>query len=137
MQPNTYEDWLEVSMERQADANALLCRGKSCGPVYMAGYAVEASLKALLKITRRRFPGGGPEGHNLKALWKASGFQLNDLNDEKGERAFFVEKWSTDLRYEVSYDLHHDTESLVLAAGKLAGWIKTQLRRKNRNRRKK
>jgi HEPN domain-containing protein len=135
MQPNTYEDWLEVSRERQADAKALLsCRKESIGPVYMAGYAVEASLKAFLRKINKPFHQRGQEGHNLKGLWKQAGFNLRDIKDESGEKAFFVEEWETNFRYEIKPDYSHDSESLVIAAGNLAGWIQTQIRRKTRKR---
>jgi HEPN domain-containing protein len=131
MQPNTYEDWLVVSRERQADAKALLpSRKDSIGPVYMAGYAIEASLKAFLRRINKPFPQRGDEGHNLKGLWKQAGFRLGDIKDESGEKAFFVEEWKTDLRYEIDPDYEHDSESLVNAAGKLATWVQTQIRRK-------
>ncbi len=140
MQPNTFEDWLVVSSERQADAKALLpSRKLSTGPVYMAGYAVEASLKAFLKRINKEFPKKGDEGHNLKSLWKQAGFKLSDIKDESGEKTFFVEKWKTNFRYEVSLnELHIDEpESMVKAAGELAGWLKSQIRRKSRKRGKK
>jgi HEPN domain-containing protein len=137
MQPNTYEDWLAVSRERQEDARALLSSRKtSVGPVYIAGYAVEASLKAFLRRLNKSIPRRGEEGHNLKGLWKQAGFSLRDIKDESGEKSFFVKDWNTALRYETSLEQVNifDSESLVKAAGELAGWIQTQIRRKNRRR---
>jgi HEPN domain-containing protein len=139
MAPNTFDDWIEVSRERQEDARALLSRKNSVGPVYMAGYAVEASLKAFLKKVNIEFPRTGDEGHNLKGLWQQAGFRLKDIKDKNGERAFFVEEWRTGLRYEVSPDVLHlrDSDSLVNAAGDLSGWIQNQIRRRRRKRGKK
>lgn len=133
MAPNTFDEWIEVSRERQEDARALLSRKQSVGPVYMAGYAVEARLKAFLRRINKEFPKKGDEGHNLRGLWKQTGFKLRDIKDENGEKAFFVEEWSTDLRYEVSLDGAYawDSNSLVKAAGELSGWIQTQIRRES------
>ncbi len=139
MAPNTFDEWLAVSKERQEDARALLSRKNSIGPVYMAGYAVEASLKAYLRKLNKEFPRRGDEGHNLKGLWRQAGFRLKDIKDKSGERAFFIEEWKTDLRYEVSQDELHsrDSNSLVNAAGDLSGWIQNQIRRRSRKRGKK
>lgn len=133
MAPNTFEDWIEVSRERQEDARALLSREKSVGPVYMAGYAVEAGLKAFLRRINKEFPKKGDEGHKLKGLWEQAGFKRRDLKDKSGAKALFIEEWKTDLRYEVSLDEAYtlDSDSLVKAAGELTGWIQTQIRRKS------
>lgn len=134
MAPNTFEDWLEVSRERQEDARALLSRKQSVGPVYMAGYAIEAALKAFLKSINKEFPKKGNEGHNLIGLWEQAGFKRRDLKDKSGEKAFFIDVWKSNIRYEISLDELDiwDSDSLVNAAGVLSGWIKTQIRRKRR-----
>jgi len=134
MQPNSCEEWINVSKERQDDARALAeSRKESTAPVYMAGYAVEASLKAYLKNDNKTFPKKGDAGHNLRGLWNRAGFKKRDIKDESGETAFFIENWSTDLRYEVSPQAVqiNDPALLVEAAGKLAGWVQRLIRRKN------
>ncbi|MCP4154085.1 MAG: hypothetical protein GY757_40540 [bacterium] len=89
MQANSFDDWTTVSDDRQNDAKTLLAQKKSTGSIYMAGYAVEARLKALLKKFNMPFPKSGSGGHNLKSLWKFSGFRLSDLKDDDGAKAFF------------------------------------------------
>lgn len=133
MQPNRYEDWLDVSQERQADARALLqSRNKSVGPVYMAGYAVEASLKAFLEKNNIQFSRRGAQGHDLKSLWEQAGFKGNDLKYESGKTTFFLELWNTSLRYEINLDelMGNTPESLVKTAEWLSGWIQKQSHRK-------
>lgn len=128
--PNTFDEWMKLSKERQADAKAMLeDRKESIGPVYMAGYAVETSLKALLRKKNKEFPKSGAEGHNLKNLWHESGFRLGDIKDKSGEKSFFISEWGTHLRYEISLPSAYDSATLVRAAGDLSSWIQKQIRR--------
>lgn len=129
MQPMTYEDWLDISKERQADARALLTdRNCSIGPVYMAGYAVETSLKALLSVKGKAFPRSGNGGHNLKGLWKSTGLKFSDIKCEN--QLFFLQHWNTSFRYELDPEelAGNSCEALVKAAGLLTGWIKSQIK---------
>ncbi len=107
-------------------------RKQSVGPVYMAGYAVECALKALLDRNNIRRPRMGPKGHDLLLLWKRCGFRLRDLNDSRGFRSFYLTEWSTDLRYARYSEL--DTTNLVAGARRLSGWIQKKIRRSRRPR---
>ncbi len=132
MSPNTPQDWLNLAQARAADADAIYQqRPDSIAVVYMAGYAIECSLKALLQKQGIPFPQSGREGHNLKGLWKSYGLRLSDLKDEKGCQAFFIENWNTDLRYEITLQtsLGLETKELLIGAKKLTGWIQTQTKR--------
>lgn len=63
MQPTTVEDWIEIANNRAADAEAIRkVEETSVGSVYMAGYAIECSLKALLRSQNTPFPKSGREG---------------------------------------------------------------------------
>jgi HEPN domain-containing protein len=120
-------------MERANDADAMLPdRSQSAGPVYMAGYAVECMLKAYLQKAGIQVPTSGAEGHNLRGLWKQAGLQLSDLRDEHGNRAFFIEDWSTDMRYQTDAPQNRTSEELVQAARQLAGRVRTLMRRRQR-----
>ena len=135
MQPNTINDWMNLSRERQSDASALLrSRRKSIAPVYIVGYAIETALKAYLKSRNFQFPRSGREGHNLTGLWRRAGFRSSDLKDSTGHKSFFINEWGTHLRYETSLDQKQDSESLIKAAGQLVGWITIQIRREKRKR---
>ncbi len=128
--PSSADDWISVATERASDARANLDkRPGSAGPVYIAGYAIECSLKALLRAKGKPFPTSGSGGHDLQGLWEASGFRLSDLRDPNGAKAFFIEQWSTDLRYETAPPAAIPAEQLLTGAGNLTGWIHTHVRR--------
>ena len=132
MPPTNTEDWLSVAMERAADADAMkIQRSTSIGCVYMAGYAIECSLKALLQNSGIPFPKHGQEGHNLRRLWETSGFRLADINDSDGSKTFFIEKWDTSLRYELTCDSSLSVTELVDGAKQLTGQIINAIRRSN------
>ncbi len=133
--PANAEEWIEVAHQRAADAESMLpARGQSVGPVYMAGYAIECALKGFLARNNIARPRMGPEGHNLRRLWKASRFRLRDLSDSQGFKSFYLELWSTDLRYASRLDSDLETAQLVAGAGQLFGWIQKQIRRSRRPR---
>lgn len=131
--PLTPEEWLAVAHERGGDATAMLpARAMSIGPLYMAGYAVVSALKAYLKAKKIPRPERGSGGHNLRALWKSSGLQLRDLNDTDGSAAFFIEEWTTALRYQTKHSSSQQkSETIVNTAKRLVGYIsKLSKRRK-------
>jgi hypothetical protein len=129
----TPPEWIQVANERAADAQALQPhRGQSTGPVYMAGYAVECALKAYLVRNGIPFPSGGSGGHDLRGLWARSGFRLFDIKDSTGAKSFYLQSWSTDLRYQVAYDSGITTAELVNGACALMSWLMTQTRRGRR-----
>jgi hypothetical protein len=107
-------------------------RADSVGPVYVAGYAIECSLKAYLQASGLPFPTSGRAGHDLRALWGAAGFSLREIGDQRGEKAFFVEGWSTDLRYETTSGSTLSGDELVGGARALTGWLQTRARRRRR-----
>ncbi len=128
--PSSPAEWVAVACIRGADSNAMLkTGGASTGPVYMAGYAVECSLKAFLMIQGTPFPAGGAAGHDLAGLWKAARLRLTDLGDTNGAKTFYVDTWSTDLRYQVAVPSALTSQELVTGAMALAGWLQTRVRR--------
>jgi hypothetical protein len=94
----------------------------------MASYAIECSLKAYLQRSGLPLPRYGREGHNLRGLWERAGLRISDLSDTAGEKTFFIERWSTDLRYEVRLDVGLTADGLVDAASKLSSYVQSQLR---------
>ena len=136
MSPTSSDGWRDVARERASDADALLSRRqRSAGSVYLAGYAIECSLKAFLQRRGMPFPTAGGAGHDLRGLWLQSGFRLGDLSDASGAKTFFIKDWSTDLRYEVAPSLPCSAPELVGGARQLSGWIQTQIRRQRSPRR--
>jgi hypothetical protein len=127
--PTTFEAWIRVANERAADARTLCAQNRSVAAVYLAGYAVECSLKAYLQRVGRGFPTSGPAGHDLRELWKVSRFRLADLGDSQGNRTYFIERWNTGLRYNDTLDTALDAGVLIEGAVQLAGWVQGQIRR--------
>jgi len=110
-------------------------RAASVGPVYMIGYAIECSIKAYLQSKGIPRPANGRDGHNLRALWKTAGFRLSDLKDEQGYKSFFIETWTTDLRYQHRCPAAmQDAEALMEAAKGLVGWLQARVKRARRAR---
>jgi hypothetical protein len=131
MSPTDAQSWIAVANKRGADAQAIYKEHpNSIGSVYMAGYAIECSLKALLQSRGTPFPTHGSDGHNLLSLWKTSRFKLSDLNDPNGNKAFFIKQWDTKFRYESDIgNLDLDLGDLIKGAMELTGWIQTRVRR--------
>ena len=118
-----------MAQERAVDARILADQGRSVAAVYLAGYAVECALKAYLQRIGRGFPTSGQAGHDLRELWRVSGFRLADLGDSQGNRTYFVERWNTGLRYNDTFDTVLDAGVLVEGAAQLVGWVQGQIRR--------
>lgn len=138
MQPQTADDWENIARARAADADALAkAVPTSVSSVYMAGYAVECSLKAFLSSAKRPYPSRGSAGHDLAGLWKASNFLKRDVPGEAGCATFFFESWSTSIRYELNLSGTGITnQDLVDGAKRITGWLLTQSdRQKSRRRR--
>lgn len=131
--PSAFREWKNVSQERANDADAMLSnRSKSSGPPYMAGYAVECILKAWLERLDKGVPKSGSKGHDLKALWKKLGLRLKDLADQRGHKAFFLQQWSTDMRYETTLPENHSAQDLVQAAQQISRQVRTLMRRRRK-----
>ena len=126
--PTTTEAWLDVAQERVADARILANQGRSVAAVDLAGYAVECALKAYLQRVSRGFPTSGQAGHYLRELWKAFRFRLTDLGDSQGNRTYFVERWNTVLRYNVTFDTVLDAVTGIRRCTAV-GWVQGQIRR--------
>jgi hypothetical protein len=130
--PSTAEEWMAVARERGRDAQAMQDgRSNSVGPAYMAGYAVESALKAFLQSKGIPRPLSGAGGHNLTSLWKATGLPLGAVNDSgNGAKTFFLQSWSTDLRYQSSRPSHvAGAAEVVDAACQLMGFLSSKLKR--------
>ena len=134
MDPSSPEQWLAVAKARRIEAEIINKHSPdSVGAVYLAGYMVECSLKAFLQKQNTGFPKFGSEGHNLRQLWRACKFRLADLDDYNGSKAFFIDSWQTDLRYQTKLDSTLTSEELIQGAKQLAGWIKLQIKRQRKN----
>lgn len=137
MNPDQPEAWIAVARERVADAQAVqTINPQSVGSVYLAGYAIECSLKALLQKRGIPFPKSGQEGHNLCNLWSATGFRFGSIRDADGSQTFFFKNWSTNLRYTTQFPASgHTSEQLIEGAKKLSNFLQTEVRRGKRRHR--
>ena len=132
MQSTKTEDWLFVSKERAADAEAIVnSRSASIGSVYLVGYGVECGLKAYLKAKNTPFPTSGRAGHDLKALWKASGFSKRDIKDLDGTKGFYFESWKTDLRYFTTVAVQFSSKELLEGARQVVQFLHREARRES------
>lgn len=126
MTRKTAQDWAEAASERVRDAEVLLeHRADSVGTIYMAGYVIELNLKSLWEALGRE----PPRTHDLRKLWKGTGFRLADLGDRSGAKAFFLVDWNTSLRYEAQMTPRFSADELLAAAKRVAGQIHRQRRR--------
>lgn len=117
------EDYVSAAIRHTSDAEFLLGRGRVDNAGYLAGYGVECSLKAVVRL------GGGllPKalGHNLENLHGAA-LELATLLSpgirryrvEDGPRvSFLIHYWDPELRYERSGSMTVDqARSLVREA---------------------
>ena len=99
------EDYAGVAKARRGDAGVLGQADRPLAALYMAGYAVECSLKALMEIQKQAIPRSSRSGgHDLRTLWQSSGLRTRDLG-EQGAR--FVAFWTTSLRYQTATPSDH------------------------------
>jgi HEPN domain-containing protein len=119
-----------AALHRFEEAEFLLKNGYATAAVYLAGYAVECGLKALLlreTPTRRQevlLEGfRGRQGHDLDGLrrrYRAHAPIPEDVN----RRLVFVNSWSTDLRYSPGNIDRRDAEDFAAAVREVIEWAK-------------
>lgn len=139
MNPATPDDWMAIAELRMKDGRLLLGERTRqagdaesyIGAVYIVGYAVECGLKGLLKLRHVSFATSGSEGHKLGELWGRADFTRKDLADSSGNRTFFIDTWSTDMRYDqkLSNWSSVPADELVEGAGDLLGKVKQKYKR--------
>jgi HEPN domain-containing protein len=133
MLPTVHDAFDEVAIERAKDASMLRQGGRPHGAVYLPGYAVECRLKAILQRMGVSFPASGPEGHHLRDLWRAAGFDLETIS---AHRRHFIRTWSTDMRYQVTLGGEVDYQTLYEGAIALIGYLQTRIQRGGNRRRR-
>jgi hypothetical protein len=104
-------DFRWLAKTRIREAKALLDAGLFDGAYYLAGYAIECTLKACIvkAIRRSELPDrritNGIYTHNLESLLGLAGLQLEYTQRAKAETQFkkswnLVKDWSEEARYE-------------------------------------
>ncbi len=110
-----------AAQQRLEDAQVLLAGGRTTGAVYMAGYAVECMLKALLlaqsadrarKMLLRSFR--GVKAHDFESL-KLRYSRIGGARFPGGvTRAFsVVSTWKTDFRYKATMVDRREAETFL------------------------
>ncbi|MBF0183441.1 MAG: HEPN domain-containing protein [Magnetococcales bacterium] len=97
--PVSWQEWQELAFKRGVDADRLLQAGSDVAAVYMAGYVVECALKALWLVSGFSPPRSGKHGHDLLHLWQKMARNLRVVAEQEQSGQFFLQQWSTDLRY--------------------------------------
>jgi HEPN domain-containing protein len=124
-----------VALQRFEDAQLLFDGGRNTGAIYLAGYAVECTLKALLlsatptsKIPKVLDSFRGGQGHDLEWLKrqyiKGGGSIFPSTIARKFAR---VNSWKTDIRYEPGTSLLRDAEEFLQAAEAVLSWAGERL----------
>ena len=100
--------FLTVARHRLGDARVLFERGRHPGAVYLAGYAVECGLKALIlsrtsptqmAIVEEGFR--GRRGHDLRSLLQQSRQAgANPISKPLVRRFSEVQTWTSEVRYD-------------------------------------
>lgn len=122
--------FLRACDQRLTAAECLLENGIHLDAIYLAGYAVECGLKALiLKRTPqnkyaaiwKKLTAVGAKGHDFEYL-KQLVKQRSQIESRVAESLSRVATWSTDLRYEVGYVPFRDAEAFLKAAKEIRDW---------------
>jgi len=131
--PNTAVGWVNVSDIHADAAGRLRAAGRDHIALYLTGYYVECTAKAVCVANRRRPPTSGSGGHHIVSLLEIGGTRLSDLRPEwRG----FVERRRVDLRYEESVPQDVSDPSMYEAGHSLGSHLRRlALRRVRRGRR--
>jgi hypothetical protein len=125
--------YFQCAFQRHDDALVLLRAGKTTGAVYLAGYAVECMLKALILSSippARRMAASrdfrGKKAHDYEELRrqyrKATKGRTIDFPSEINQAFTLVGWWSTDLRYEVGLVLEREAIGFLMATKNILDW---------------
>jgi hypothetical protein len=126
--------FIRVAKQRFDDASFLLGH-RNKASIYLAGYAVECALKALLlSVTPLSKTQGvlksfrGERGHNLewlkKQYIKGGGAKFPPIISMKFAR---VNSWNTDLRYDPGTSTLGEAQEFFLAAEAILRWADERL----------
>ena len=127
-------DFEHLAQIRVREARLLLAGHEFDGCYYLAGYAVEAALKACIaKATRRfEFPDKDRANrvftHDLARLLQAAELVVEMRNEAVGlqEKWALVLKWTVDARYSVGkpHDVAADFLDAAAGRGGIIPWLK-------------
>ena len=117
------------------DAEILLKNRRTNGSIYLAGFAVECILKALImsNSTRREREKLGVAlkqdfGHDLEALRKEAGRRGIHMNREVMVEFRRLAAWDNNMRYSAGVQTTEDAKALLGAAEVVIEWAKRTAR---------
>ena len=126
----THLDFRRVALQRAEDAQTLLRAERTTGATYLAGYAVECMLKAMVlsRASAKRRSGllarfRGRSGHSLESL-KAQWIELGgEPFSREVSRAFAtIVAWSTDFRYVPGAIQFRTAQEFLVACETILRW---------------
>jgi HEPN domain-containing protein len=127
---------LRVAIQRFDDAVFLFEQGqRNTGAIYLAGYTVECTLKALLlscvpkrqsQVVLDSFR--GKEGHSIEALRaRYARASKTPIPPAISKALSYVNHWTTDLRYEPGDIPTEDVEKFLQSAESIMKWSRGRL----------
>jgi HEPN domain-containing protein len=135
MQPTTSRAFLQVALQRMAAAEQIMVKlGLSVEGQYIAGYAVECSLKALIlektaepdrQVALDRLTHGATN-HRAEVLLDRLMEQGVALTPSLAKRMRRFD-WTTDLRYEAGRKDTGETNGLLRTARAIYEWVEGQI----------
>jgi HEPN domain-containing protein len=132
--PQSARDFQKAALQRLTTAEFLLNNGYNLDAVYLAGYTIECSLKALiLKMTpvsvrsaKLKSISSGSRMHNPEIL-KNELKQLNKLIPVRLTAKFRRFYWSTSLRYQTGRIPSAETKGFLKLAKAVYNWVEGEL----------
>jgi HEPN domain-containing protein len=126
--------FLRASEKRLEEARFLFDGGYFTAAVYLAGYAVECSLKALILFsepasrqlaTLKTFRGS--KAHEFASLLHALKLRKNEPSDEITEAVNEVNWWSTEIRYDPAEMKNPMAAEFISIARQIVDWVKGRM----------
>jgi HEPN domain-containing protein len=122
-----------AALQRFEDAQILLDNDRATGAVYLAGYAVECLLKAVLlertPASRRQAIWDtfrGRAGHNLDSLHYEASRVGASFPPRLWRHFLRVSSWTTDIRYHAGSKKMADARDFLESAAELMQWLERQ-----------
>ncbi len=134
MPPKTSRDFLKVAEQRLNAAEAIFAADLTLDAHYVAGYAVECSLKALI-LERTDLPfrsetccriSSGATMHKVETLLRELR-TLGVVSTPALARRMRRFDWTTDLRYETGRRSRGETKGMLRTCMEVREWVKGQL----------
>jgi hypothetical protein len=134
--PDDPRKFFRVATHRFAEGQFLFEGERSLASIYIAGYAIDCGLKALILATEPRnrrielaASFRGSEWHNLNWLVEGSIQRGGSrrLREIRTDLTDVHDEWSVDLRYTAGQKTLREAERFVAATSRILEWVKGRL----------